>query len=89
MPTTTLRLSAGADIGGTSTRIALRRLDTGADDRAPLSTSPMTSSVTESEDVLVTDETGRSAISGEDYALAFVDEIETPRHHRARFTVAH
>lgn len=41
------------------------------------------------DDVLVTDSQGESAISGADYALAFVDEIEHPAHHRARFTVAH
>lgn len=40
-------------------------------------------------DVLLTDETGASKISGEDFALAFVDEIEKPAHHRARFTVAY
>ena len=40
-------------------------------------------------DVLLTDEHGDSAISGEDYAIAFLDEIERPRHHRSRFTVAY
>lgn len=40
-------------------------------------------------DVLLTDEAGLSAISGDDYAIAFVDEIETPVHHRKRFTVAY
>ncbi len=40
-------------------------------------------------DVLLSDETGRSHISGADFALAFVDEIETPVHHRTRFTVAY
>ncbi|WP_010524339.1 NAD(P)-dependent oxidoreductase [Nesterenkonia sp. F] len=39
-------------------------------------------------EVLLTDEEGGSDISGDDYALAFVDEIETPRHRRARFGVA-
>ncbi|MGY4709648.1 NAD(P)-dependent oxidoreductase [Mycolicibacterium sp. CBM1] len=39
--------------------------------------------------VLLTDEQGISAISGEDYAVAFVDEIESPRHRRQRFTVAY
>jgi len=42
-----------------------------------------------SDDVLITDESGNSEISGADYALAFVDEIVTPAHRRARFTVAH
>jgi len=40
-------------------------------------------------DVLLTDDDGRSEISGADYALAFVDEIEQPAHSRQRFTVAH
>lgn len=39
-------------------------------------------------EVLLTDGEGGSDISGDDYALAFVDEIETPRHRRARFGVA-
>ena len=41
------------------------------------------------DEVLLTDEDGVSAISGADYALALVDEIETPAHHRTRFTVAY
>ncbi|WP_029005028.1 NAD(P)-dependent oxidoreductase [Azorhizobium doebereinerae] len=32
---------------------------------------------------------GSSSISFEDYAIALVDEIETPRHVRARFTVGY
>jgi len=40
-------------------------------------------------DVLLTGADGNSEISGEDYALAFNDELDTPRHHRIRFTVAH
>ncbi|MCY4670472.1 MAG: NAD(P)H-binding protein [Rhodococcus sp.] len=40
-------------------------------------------------DILLTDPEGNSAIAGEDYAHAFVDEIETPAHRRQRFTVAH
>lgn len=40
-------------------------------------------------DILLTDESGKSEISGADFALAFVDEIETPAHHRTRFTVAY
>ncbi|MDQ0867345.1 NAD(P)-dependent oxidoreductase [Arthrobacter globiformis] len=38
-------------------------------------------------DTLVKDSEGSSNISGEDYALAFADEIESPRHHRQRFAV--
>lgn len=40
-------------------------------------------------DILLTDAEGNSAVAGEDYAHAFVDEIETPAHRRQRFTVAH
>ena len=40
-------------------------------------------------DILLTDESGKSEISGADYALAFVDEIDSPEHHRTRFTVAY
>lgn len=40
-------------------------------------------------DVLLTDAQGESAISGADFGVAIVDEIEQPRHRRARFTVAY
>ena len=40
-------------------------------------------------DVLLADDNGESNISGADLALALVHEIETPAHHRARFTVAY
>lgn len=40
-------------------------------------------------DVLIVDDEGESNISGEDYGIAFADEIERPAHHRARFTVAY
>jgi uncharacterized protein len=40
-------------------------------------------------EVLLTDADGTSMIGGDDFALAFVDEIEKPAHHRARFTVAY
>ena len=39
-------------------------------------------------DTLITDEKGESRISMEDYAIAMVDELEHPKHHRMRFTVA-
>jgi uncharacterized protein len=32
---------------------------------------------------------GTSSISNEDYALAFVDEVSAPKHHRERFTVGY
>jgi len=40
-------------------------------------------------DVLLVDGEGHSYISGADLAIAFVDEIEKPMHHRERFTVAY
>ena len=40
-------------------------------------------------DVIVTDAEGESYISGEDLAVAIVDEIENPRHPRKRFTVGY
>jgi putative NADH-flavin reductase len=40
-------------------------------------------------DDLVTDETGESRISAEDYAVALVDEIERPAHLGERFTVGY
>jgi putative NADH-flavin reductase len=40
------------------------------------------------EDVLLRDENGESAISGDDYAIALIDEVEHPAHHRQRFSVA-
>lgn len=40
-------------------------------------------------DVLVVDENGESFISGADLAVAVLDEIETPRHSRERFTVGY
>ena len=39
-------------------------------------------------DALLTNEAG-SSISFEDYAIALVDELETPRHSRQRFTVGY
>lgn len=40
-------------------------------------------------DQLLTDESGESRISVEDYAVAMLDEIERPRHRRIRFSVAY
>ena len=40
-------------------------------------------------DVLLKDADGTSTISADDLALAIVDELETPQHHRARFTAIH
>lgn len=40
-------------------------------------------------DVLVVDAEGESYISGPDFAVAVVDEIEDPKHRRERFTVGY
>ena len=40
-------------------------------------------------DTLVADDQNNSRISMEDYAVALVDELETPRHVRARFTIGY
>lgn len=40
-------------------------------------------------DVLLTDAEGNSEISGADFGVAIVDEIETSAHRRTRFTVAY
>ncbi|MFD5764006.1 NAD(P)-dependent oxidoreductase [Streptomyces sp. NPDC127044] len=40
-------------------------------------------------DQLLTDDHGNSRISAEDYAIALVDELETPAHPRARMSVAY
>jgi putative NADH-flavin reductase len=42
-----------------------------------------------SDDVLLKDADGKSAISAADLAVAVLDEIENPRHRRRRFHVAH
>lgn len=41
------------------------------------------------KDDLLVDEKGDSFISVEDYAVAMVDELEHPKHHQERFTVAY
>lgn len=41
------------------------------------------------KDDLLVDEKGDSFISVEDYAVAMIDELENPRHHKERFTVAY
>ena len=40
-------------------------------------------------DTLLTAVDGKSHISYEDYAIALLDEIEQPKHHRTRFTVGY
>lgn len=51
--------------------------------------APATGSYRLGRDVLLRNAGGESIISAADLAVAVVDEIETPAHHRARFTVAH
>jgi putative NADH-flavin reductase len=41
------------------------------------------------KDLLLTDTEGKSRISQEDYAIALLDEIESPNHRRERFTVGY
>jgi putative NADH-flavin reductase len=41
------------------------------------------------KDALLTDAAGKSHISYEDYAVALLDEVETPKHSRTRFTVGY
>lgn len=48
-----------------------------------------TGSYRTADDVLLVDADGGSEVSGTDFALGFVDEIVTPAHRNARFTVAH
>jgi uncharacterized protein len=44
---------------------------------------------TRADDTMVTDADGNASIGGADFAIAFVDEIEKPAHHQARFTVGY
>jgi len=41
------------------------------------------------KDNLITDAQGNSRISFEDYAIALVDELEHPQHHRERFSIGY
>lgn len=41
------------------------------------------------KDQLLTAEDGKSSISYEDYSIAAIDELESPQHHRERFTVGY
>ena len=41
------------------------------------------------KDQLIVDDKGESRIGFSDYAIAMVDELETPKHSRARFTAAY
>jgi len=41
------------------------------------------------DDMLIADDNGNSSISAEDYAIALVDELESPKHIRKRFTIGY
>lgn len=41
------------------------------------------------KDDLIVDEKGESKISVQDYAVAMIDELEKPAHHRERFTIGY
>jgi putative NADH-flavin reductase len=41
------------------------------------------------KDDLVVDAEGKSHISVQDYAVAMVDELEKPQHHKERFTIGY
>jgi len=41
------------------------------------------------KDNMIVDEKGKSRISVEDYAVAMLDEVEQPQHHRERFTIGY
>jgi putative NADH-flavin reductase len=41
------------------------------------------------KDALLVDADGKSHISAEDYAIALLDEAETPQHPNERFTVGY
>ncbi len=56
---------------------------------ASLEPGPRTGKYRLGNDYLVTNEKGESKISLEDYAMAMIDEVETPNHHRERFTIGY
>ena len=45
--------------------------------------------VCKGKDDLIVDENGNSHISVEDYAVAMLDELESPKHHQERFTIGY
>jgi putative NADH-flavin reductase len=50
---------------------------------------PRTGEYRGGDDTLIVDEDGASRISAADLAVALVDEVENPKHHRRRFTVGY
>lgn len=55
----------------------------------PWAEGERTGSYRDGGDVIVRDADGNSTISGADFAVAFLDEIENPKHRRERFTVGY
>lgn len=55
----------------------------------PWAEGERTGSYRDGGDVLVRAEDGSSTISGADFAIAMIDEIETPKHRRGRFAVGY
>lgn len=55
----------------------------------PWNEGERTGSYRDGGEVIVTDADGESSISGPDFAVAVLDEIEDPRHSRERFTVGY
>ena len=41
------------------------------------------------KDDMIVNEKGESKISVQDYAVAMIDELENPAHHRERFTIGY
>jgi putative NADH-flavin reductase len=41
------------------------------------------------KDDLIVNSNGESKISVQDYAVAMIDELEKPAHHRERFTIGY
>lgn len=60
-----------------------------AEEFGPWAEGERTGQYRDGGDVIVRDADGRSTISGADFAVAMVDEIEQGRHHRERFTVGY
>jgi putative NADH-flavin reductase len=80
-------------LGGITFLDALRQVDdvdwTFFSPAALIFEGPRTGSYRPGTDKLVTDDSGESKISFADYAIAMVDELEAPKHSRARFTAAY
>lgn len=60
-----------------------------AEEFGPWAEGERTGKYRDGGDVIVRDADGRSRISGADFAVAMIDEIEQGNHHRERFTVGY